>query len=94
MPILLFLAGLPFQRAQTPCHHIAGGLFLIDEVLDRRTKNGAVEYLVRWVSGGDDNNDDELVSWQRFADLPSGPHARAKEKITEYNAARRTARTD
>jgi hypothetical protein len=73
---------------------IAGGLFLIDEVLDRRTKNGAVEYLVRWVSGGDDSNDDELVSWQRFADLPSGPHARAKEKITEYNAARRTARTD
>ena len=66
---------------------IANGLFLIDEVLDKRTRNGAVEYLIRWVSQGGD--DEELESWQRFADLPSGPHSRAKEKVTAYNTALR-----
>ena len=61
--------------------------FLIDEVLDKRTRNGAVEYLIRWVSQGSD--DEELESWQRYADLPSGPHARAKEKVAAYNTAQR-----
>ena len=59
------------------------GLFLINEVLDKRTRNGAVEYLIRWVSQGGD--DEELESWQRFADLPSGPHSCAKERVSVYN---------
>ena len=64
---------------------ITNGLFLIDEVLDKQTRNGTVEYLIHWVSQGSD--DEELESWQQYADLPSGPHACAKEKVTAYNTA-------
>ena len=68
---------------------VANGLWLIDEVLDKRTKNGSVEYLIRWVSRGED--DEDLETWQRHADLPSGPYSRAREKISVYNTKKRGA---
>lgn len=74
---------------------IASGLLLVDEVLDKRKKNGSIEYLIRWTKGEKDDDGLETwqsetdESWQRERDMPRGQLSRAREKINKFNASQR-----
>lgn len=68
---------------------VDSGLYLIDTVLDKRTHQGCVEYLIRWTTGSSSSDVDiEKASWQRVSDIPRGRESFAMEKITEFNRSR------
>jgi len=74
------------------CHKCArSDSYSLDGVLDKRTHQGRVEYLVRWAahSGRDD---DSQTCWQAAADIAKGDEAFAAEKIAEFNRILRETR--
>ncbi len=61
----------------------AANLFIIEEVLDKKTIGGVVNYMVKW-KGYDDPS---YNSWQKAADIPKG----SRHLVTEFNKRSRGA---
>ena len=59
---------------------------MIERVIDKRTKNGTVEYLVQWV--GKKEGDDDWQLCQRIADIPKG----SRDLVNRFNADLRAYR--